>query len=573
MHTFDLFVLGTGPAGQRAAVQAAKLGKRVGICEKREMVGGVCVNTGTIPSKTFREAVLYLSGIAQRGIYGASYTVKDDITMGDLLLRCNQVITREIDVIRAQMKRNGITLLGGTAAFTGPHALAVTGASGTVEVEADKIVIAVGTKPAAPPVAVDGETVIDSDGILTLKKLPKSLLVIGAGVIGVEYASMFAALGTEVTIVDKRPVLLDFVDDEIAEALSFFLRKLNCTLRLGEEVAQVAAERPGHVVATLKSGKKIGADLLLYSVGRVGATATLNLAAAGLEADDRGRLAVNASYQTAQPQSTPSATSSASPRSPRRPWSRAASRPATRSASSASPSPTSSRSGSTPCPRISMVGKTEEELTKEPVPYETGVAHYREIARGAIVGDDTGLLKILVHRETRLLLGVHILGTPRRSSSTLGRLSSRSAALSTSSSTPSSTTRRSPSATRSPRWTRTTSCARRPERASAERRREAPHDLPRRLDGRDRRNALARQQSADVAPFMDAPRSRNAERSEYQPRTQCFVRRPLSMSRPSGPAFVPIRSMKGVLMTASGTPVTRSVGTMSSSPAARIAFL
>ena len=233
MHTFDLFVLGTGPAGQRAAIQAAKLGKRVGICEKREMVGGVCVNTGTIPSKTFREAVLYLSGIAQRGIYGASYTVKDDITMGDLLLRCNQVITREIDVIRAQMKRNGITLLGGTAAFTGPHALTVTGASGTVEVEADKIVIAVGTRPAAPPVAVDGETVIDSDGILTLKKLPKSLLVIGAGVIGVEYASMFAALGTEVTIVDKRPILLDFVDDEIAEALSFFLRKLNCTLRLG----------------------------------------------------------------------------------------------------------------------------------------------------------------------------------------------------------------------------------------------------------------------------------------------------------------------------------------------------
>ncbi len=411
MHTFDLFVLGTGPAGQRAAVQAAKLGKRVGICEKREMVGGVCVNTGTIPSKTFREAVLYLSGIAQRGIYGASYTVKDDITMGDLLLRCNQVITREIDVIRAQMKRNGITLLGGTAAFTGPHALAVTGASGTVEVEADKIVIAVGTKPAAPPVAVDGETVIDSDGILTLKKLPKSLLVIGAGVIGVEYASMFAALGTEVTIVDKRPVLLDFVDDEIAEALSFFLRKLNCTLRLGEEVAQVAAERPGHVVATLKSGKKIGADLLLYSVGRVGATATLNLAAAGLEADDRGRLAVNASYQTAQPHiyavgdviGFPALASTSMEQG------RLASCHAFGVVCESLPHlfPI----GIYSVPEISMVGKTEEELTKDAVPYETGVAHYREIARGAIVGDDTGLLKILVHRETRLLLGVHILGT------------------------------------------------------------------------------------------------------------------------------------------------------------------
>ncbi len=211
--------------------------------------------------------------------------------------------------------------------------------------------IAVGTKPAAPPVAVDGETVIDSDGILTLKKIPKSLLVIGAGVIGVEYASMFAALGTEVTIVDKRPVLLDFVDDEIAEALSFFLRKLNCTLRLGEEVAQVAIERPGHVVATLKSGKKIGADLLLYSVGRVGATAALNLAAAGLEADDRGRLEVNESYQTAQPHiyavgdiiGFPALASTSMEQG------RLASCHAFGVACESLP--TSSRSGSTPCPR------------------------------------------------------------------------------------------------------------------------------------------------------------------------------------------------------------------------------
>jgi NAD(P) transhydrogenase len=411
MQKFDLFVLGTGPAGQRAAVQAAKLGKRVGICEKREMVGGVCVNTGTIPSKTFREAVLYLSGIAQRALYGASYTVKDDITMEDLLLRCNHVITREIEVIRAQMKRNGIALLGGTAAFTGPHTLTVTGSAGVVEVEADKIVIAVGTKPAAPPVPVDGETVIDSDGILTLKKLPKSLLVIGAGVIGVEYASMFAALGVEVTIVDKRPVLLDFVDDEIAEALSFFLRKLNCTLRLGEEVAQVAIERVGRVSATLKSGKKIGADLLLYSVGRVGATAALNLAAAGLEADDRGRMTVNESYQTAQPHIYAVGDIIGFP--------------ALASTSMEQGRLASCHAFGIPCtslphlfpigiysvPEISMVGKTEEELTKEAVPYETGVAQYREIARGAIAGDDIGLLKILVHRETRLLLGVHILGT------------------------------------------------------------------------------------------------------------------------------------------------------------------
>ncbi len=411
MQTFDLFVLGTGPAGQRAAVQAAKLGKKVGICEKREMVGGVCVNTGTIPSKTFREAVLYLSGIAQRLNYGASYSVKDDITMEDLLFRCHQVIAREIDVIRAQMKRNGIALLGGTAAFTDSHHLTVAGAGGTLEIEAEKIVIAVGTKPAPPPVPVDGVTVIDSDGILSLKRLPKSLLVVGAGVIGVEYASMFAALGIEVTIVDKRPVLLDFVDHEIAEALSFFLRKLDCTLRLGEEVAAVAVERPGRVAVTLKSGKRIGADLLLYSVGRLGATDSLNLAAAGLEADDRGRLKVNESYQTAQPHiyavgdviGFPALASTSMEQG------RMASCHAFGVACESMPHlfPI----GIYSVPEISMVGKTEEELTKECVPYETGVAHYREIARGAIVGDDTGLLKILVHRDTRLLLGVHILGT------------------------------------------------------------------------------------------------------------------------------------------------------------------
>lgn len=411
MQRFDLFVLGTGPAGQRAAVQAAKLGKKVGICEKREMVGGVCVNTGTIPSKTFREAVLYLSGIAQRAHYGASYTVKEEITMADLLLRCHQVITREIDVIRAQMKRNGIVLLGGSAAFTGPHSLTVAGASGTVEVEADKIVIAVGTKPAPPPVPVDGESVIDSDGILSLTRLPKTLIVVGAGVIGVEYASMFAALGVEVTIVDRRPVLLDFVDHEIAEALSFFLRNLNCTLRLGEEVAQAAVDRPGHVSVTLKSGKKIGADLLLYSVGRVGATAPLNLAAAGLEADARGRLKVNESYQTAQPHiyavgdiiGFPALASTSMEQG------RLASCHAFGVACESLPRlfPI----GIYSVPEISMVGQTEEALTREAVPYETGVAHYREIARGAIVGDDTGLLKILVHRETRKLLGVHILGT------------------------------------------------------------------------------------------------------------------------------------------------------------------
>ena len=238
MEKLDLLVIGTGPGGQRAAVQAAKLGKSVAICERREVVGGVCTNTGTIPSKTFREAVLYLSGIAQRGMYGASYTVKEKITAGDLLFRCNVVIQREIENIRLQMRRNGVSVLTGTASFVDPHRLAVTGRAGTAEVEAEKIVIATGSTPARPEgIEVDGATVLDSDGILHLPALPRTLTVVGAGVIGIEYASMFAVLGIDVTLVDRRPRLLEFVDGEISEALQFLMRQWNVTLRLGEEVA------------------------------------------------------------------------------------------------------------------------------------------------------------------------------------------------------------------------------------------------------------------------------------------------------------------------------------------------
>lgn len=412
MHRFDLFVIGTGPAGQRAAVQASKLGRTVGLCERREVVGGVCTNTGTIPSKTFREAVLHLSGIAQRGIYGASYTVKENITAEDLLFRCHVVIQREIETVRLQMRRNGVTVLNGTASFTGPNRLAVTGQGGTTEVEADKIVIATGSSPSAPPgVPVDGETIIDSDTLLSLKKLPKSLTVVGAGVIGTEYASMFAALGIDVTLVDRRPRLLEFLDFEITEALQFILRQWSVNLRLGEEVASLAVEGPGRAVAILRSGKKIASDMILFTIGRQGATKELNLAAAGLGADERGRLKVNEHYQTGVPHIYAvgdvvgfPALASTSLEQGRLAACHAFGVPATSM-------PQLFPFGIYSIPEISMVGKTEEELTKDAVPYETGLAHFRETARGAIVGDAAGILKLLFHRETRGLLGVHILGT------------------------------------------------------------------------------------------------------------------------------------------------------------------
>jgi len=410
--TFDLFVIGTGPAGQRAAVQAAKLGKKVGICERREVIGGVCIHTGTIPSKTFREAVLYLTGFQMRGLYGASYAVKERITMEDLLFRREHVIKREVDVIRDQMRRNGIVLIGGTARFVDPHTLEVAGAEGAVRVVADKVLIATGTTDARPQgVPIDGQSVLTSDDILTLKEVPRTLTVVGAGVVGTEYASIFAALRVEVTLVDRRPRLLEFVDAENIESLTYQMRNMNCTFRLHEEVASVRLEGPRRAVTVLKSGKRIVSEAILYSIGRVGATADLNLEAAGLAADERGRLKVNEAFQTSRPHLYAAgdvigfpALASTSMEQGRLAACHAFGVPSTSM-------PNLFPYGIYSVPEISMVGQNEEQLTAAGVPYEVGVSRYREIARGAILGDDSGLLKILFHRDTRRVLGVHIIGT------------------------------------------------------------------------------------------------------------------------------------------------------------------
>ena len=406
-----MFVIGTGPAGQRAAIQAAKLGKRVGVCERREVVGGVCINTGTIPSKTFREAVLYLTGFRQRGIYGSSFAVKEDISMSDdLLFRCNYVIGRETDVIRHQLRRNRVEVLSGEAAFEGPHTLTVSAGGNVVRVESDKVVIATGTTPAPyRGFNADGETVIDSDDILSLKEVPRTMTVVGAGVVGIEYASIFAALGSEVTIVERRNEILDFVDREIVDSLTYHMRNMGCIFRLGEEVESVKSVR-GQAVARLKSGKRIVSDLLLYSVGRIGATAALNLEAAGLTADERGRIPVDENYQTAQSHiyavgdvvGFPSLASTSMEQG----------RIAACHAFGIEyhSSPDHFPFGIYSVPELSMVGETEHDLTAAGVPYEVGLARYREIARGNILGDDTGMLKLLFHGESRKLLGVHIIG-------------------------------------------------------------------------------------------------------------------------------------------------------------------
>lgn len=411
MAHYDLLVIGTGPAGQKAAIQAAKLGKKVGIVERKQVVGGVCTNTGTIPSKSLREAVLYLSGFHQRNLYGASYRVKQDITMDDLSFRSNHVIKREIEIIQNQMTRNNVEMFFGTASFVDPHRLRIEGSDDHHEHTADFIVIACGTLPARPThIPFDDQSIIDTDGILILKQLPKSLTIIGGGVIGTEYASILAMMGIHVTLIERRPRLLEFVDTEIIEALQYQMRSIGVTLRFNEEVVSVEPRAEQQVVVRLKSGKEIGATTVLYSVGRIGASPALNLEAVGLSADDRGRLKVNEHFQTAVPHIYAAgdiigfpALASTSMQQGRHAACHAFGIPCT-TQSELMPY------GIYSIPEISMVGRNEDDLTKNGIPYAVGIARYREIARGQIIGDDIGMLKLLFHNKTRELLGVHAIG-------------------------------------------------------------------------------------------------------------------------------------------------------------------
>ena len=411
MQCYDLIVIGSGPAGQRAAIQGAKLGKRVALIEKREVVGGACINTGTIPSKTMREAVMHLSGYRYQGIYGMSYRVKERITMDDLSYRVQHVTRTEIDVTHAQLSRNGVDTLTGAASFLDPARVRVISTQGQQDYEAGVIVIATGTKPAvSPTVPLNGRTIINSDQILAIPSIPKTLIVVGGGVIGVEYASMFATLGVRVILIEKQARLLEFADAEIVEALCYHLRDMRVTLRLNEEVESVEETPEGSVVANLKSKKKISGDMLLYAVGRQGNIEELNLNAAGLEADHRGRIAVDSQYRTRQSNilavgdiiGFPSLASVSMEQG------RIAAGHAFGIALTSEPA--FYPYGIYTIPEISFVGKTEEQLTDDDVPYEVGVAYYREIARGQIRGDTTGRLKLIFHRETKELLGVHIIG-------------------------------------------------------------------------------------------------------------------------------------------------------------------
>lgn len=422
MRHFDLCVIGSGPAGQKAAIQAAKLGKSVCLIEAKEVLGGAAVNTGTIPSKALRESILSLCPNRLAMPRAADFAnAARGMTLASLWEACQGVIKTEIDMVRSHMASNRVEILTGRAQFRDASIVDVIGEHAATALSADRFIIAVGTKPAKPPnVPFDSTDIITSDELLHLKTLPHSMIVVGGGVIGTEYASMLAALGVKVTLIEGRTRLLDFVDAEIIEALQYHLRQAGMTLRLGEKVVKIqTVEAPAHArsdnrtmaEALLESGKTLRADCLLYAIGRQGNTEELNLAAAGLDADNRGRVVVGPGYQTKVPHIYAAGD--------------VIGFPALASTSMEQGRQAACNAFDVRCesvdellpygiysiPEISMVGWTEERLTAEGIPYEAGIAQYKEIARGQLLGDDIGMLKLLIHQESHAILGVHIIGT------------------------------------------------------------------------------------------------------------------------------------------------------------------
>lgn len=413
MYQYDLIVIGSGPAGRRAAIQAAKLEKKVLVIEKGSRVGGVSVHTGTIPSKTLRETALNLTGWRERGFYGRSYRVKNEISADDLRRRLLITLNHEVEVLEHQFARNRVVNIRGKGTFIDEHTIEIIKNDGeTLRVTGQSILLTVGTRPYRPShIPFDGKTILDSDEILEIDQLPRSIIVIGAGVIGIEYATIFSALDVQVTVIEPRDRMLEFIDKEIVDDFTYQLRDRNMKLIFGQKADTVSKEDNGKCLVTISNGRSFKADMVLYAAGRIGAVDNLNLGACGLEADSRGRLTVNSeTFQTTTNNiyaagdiiGFPSLASTSMEQG------RIAARHAV--GASASEPPQFFPYGIYAVPEISTCGLTEEEAQQRGIPYECGIAHFRETSRGHIMGLDSGLLKLIFSQKTRRLLGVHIVG-------------------------------------------------------------------------------------------------------------------------------------------------------------------
>lgn len=416
MARFDFVVIGSGPAGRRAAIQAAKLGKSVVVIDDRKKVGGVSLHTGTIPSKTLRETALNLSGWRERGFYGQGYRAKKIIGSDDLTVRLQKTIEHEVAVLEHQFTRNGVHHMVGRARFATPHRIVVDREVGDQSIseviEADKIFIGVGTAPYHPEnIPFNGTSVVDSDHFILSPRLPRSLIVVGAGVIGIEYATIFSAMDVPVTVIEPRDSLLDFLDRDVVDHLVYLMRDRGVDLRLGASVKHVVFNEREQPVCVLADGRLVSAETVLFTAGRIGATASLDLDKAGLAADARGRLEVDrTTFQTAQPHiyaagdviGFPSLASTSMEQG------RAAACHAFDKEYAGADS--NHPYGVYAVPELSSVGLTEQQVQERGIPYECGVARFRETSRGHIMGTGSGILKLVCEQGSGKLLGVHIIG-------------------------------------------------------------------------------------------------------------------------------------------------------------------
>lgn len=410
MQKYDVVVIGSGPAGKTAAIQAAKLGRRVAIIDGMAEVGGVCVHTGTIPSKTMRETVLNLTGWRERGFYGRSYRVKQDITAEDLMQRLNMTLKREVDILEDQLLRNNVEIICGQGKFIDAHCIEVD-ATETIKLRAERFIITVGTRTYRPDyVPFNGSSVIDSDEVTHMKKLPRSLTVIGAGVVGVEYATIFKTLDINVTLIEPRETMLDFVDKEILMHFRHDIVDAGLRLQFGQPVSKIETKKDGTCVVWLESGRAFPSDMVLFAAGRVGATDKLGLDQLGIEIDHRGRLKVNEHFQTTVPHiyaagdviGFPSLASTSLEQG-RLATLHALGEPVHKS-------PKFFPYGIYAVPEMSTVGMSEEEVIERKIPYEVGIMPLRETSRGKVMGLESGMIKTIFSTKTRRLLGVHIVG-------------------------------------------------------------------------------------------------------------------------------------------------------------------